>query len=148
MPEIHVWPESSKKVITQPTYEKQLLSQVPSEQKWHIAPKIGPMTRTTSHILLCNSTNQYKQPVMSSANELNLRWRHCDGWTSNVTDQEKDINMRPPGGVREREEYRHWAGHEIKLEIEDVLDNKKWYFPAQRIASGLQADKLSSRRAQ
>ena len=44
---------------------------------------------------------------------------------SNVTGQEKDGNMRPPRGVREKEDYRQWAGHEILLEIEDVLD-KKW----------------------
>ena len=31
-------------------------------------------------------------------------------------------NMRPPRGVREKEDYRKWAGHEINLEIEDVLD--------------------------
>ena len=32
-------------------------------------------------------------------------------------------NMRPPRGVREKEDYRNsGAGHEIHLEIEDVLD--------------------------
>ena len=44
---------------------------------------------------------------------------------NNVTGQVKDGNMRPPRGVREKEEYRQWAGHEINLEIEDVLDLKK-----------------------
>ena len=43
---------------------------------------------------------------------------------SNVTGQEKDGNMRPPRGVREKEDYRQWAGLEIRLEIEDVLDKK------------------------
>ena len=43
---------------------------------------------------------------------------------SNVTGQEKDGNMSPPGGVREKEEYRQWAGHELQLEIEVVLDKK------------------------
>jgi hypothetical protein len=31
--------------------------------------------------------------------------------------------MRPPRGLREKEDYRNsGAGHEIHLEIEDVLD--------------------------
>ena len=33
--------------------------------------------------------------------------------------------MRPPRGVRVKEDYRQWAGHEISLEIEDVLDKKR-----------------------
>ena len=35
-------------------------------------------------------------------------------------------NMRPTRGVREKEDYRNsGTGHEIHLEIEDVLDKKK-----------------------
>ena len=49
-----------------------------------------------------------------------MRWIN-----SNVTGQEKDGNMRPPRGVREKGDYRKWAGHEITLEIEDVLDKIK-----------------------
>ena len=30
-----------------------------------------------------------------------------------------------PRGVRVKEDYRKWAGHEITLEIEDVLDKIK-----------------------
>ena len=40
-----------------------------------------------------------------------------------INSQEKDGNMRPPPrGKSKREDYRQWAGHEITLEIEDVLD--------------------------
>ena len=46
-----------------------------------------------------------------------MRWIN-----SNVTGLVKRWNMRPPRGVREKEDYRQWAGHEIHLEIEDVLD--------------------------
>ena len=44
------------------------------------------------------------------------------GWMkNNVTGQEKDDNMR---GKRERGLQASGAGHEINLEIEDVLDKK------------------------
>ena len=40
--------------------------------------------------------------------------------------QAKRWNMRPPRGVREKEDYRNsQAGHDINLEIEDVLDKIK-----------------------
>ena len=45
---------------------------------------------------------------------------------SNVTGQEKDGNMRPPRGVREKRGLQaSGAGHEINFEIEDVLDKIK-----------------------
>ena len=35
-------------------------------------------------------------------------------------------NIRPPRGVREKEDYRNsGTGHEINLEIEEVLDKNK-----------------------
>ena len=84
------------------------------------------MTTVTSYILLRNSTNQLilaacdviskrTQPTVET-----LRWIN-----SNVTGQEKVGNMRPPRGVRVKEDYRQWAGHEIHLEKEDVLDKIK-----------------------
>ena len=42
--------------------------------------------------------------------------------------------MRPPGGVREKEDYRQWAGHEINLDIEDVLDKKINCYRLQKLA--------------
>ena len=47
---------------------------------------------------------------------------------SNVTRPSKRWNMRPPRGVSEKEDYRNsGTGHEISLEIEDVLDKIKIY---------------------
>ena len=45
---------------------------------------------------------------------------------SNVTRPSKRWSMRPPRGVREIKDYRNsGTGHEINLEIEDVLDKIK-----------------------
>ena len=42
---------------------------------------------------------------------------------SNVTRLSERWNMRPPRGVREDKDYRNsGTGHEINLQIEDVLD--------------------------
>ena len=81
-----------------------------------------------------------------------LRWIN-----SNVTGQEKDGNMRPPPRGMREEDYRQWAGHEITLEIEDVLDKKQnknavnlniliSFFSAHQIFAlpHLQSDKLSA----
>ena len=45
---------------------------------------------------------------------------------NNVTRPSERWNMRPPRGVRENEDYRNsGTRHEINLEKEDVLDQKK-----------------------
>jgi len=69
---------------------------------------------------------QHKQPMMSSTTNL------TDGGVI-VMDEEQQChrprerwNIRPPRGVREKEDYRNsGTGHEIHFEIEDVLDKKK-----------------------
>ena len=67
-------------------------------EKGNIAQQIGPYS-TTQHYFY-----NY-QPLMSSTKNLTnvgvMSWMKC-----NVTGQEKDGNMRPPRGVREKEDYR------------------------------------------
>ena len=58
---------------------------------------------------------------------------------SNVTRPSERWNMRPPRGVRENEDYRNsGTGHEINLEIEDVLDkiNPEFQKESRRKKSG------------
>ena len=44
-----------------------------------------------------------------------------------MSQAKRNWNMRPPRGVREKKRITgKRAGHEIHLEIEDVLDKKKY----------------------
>ena len=85
---------------------KHALRQVDASQ--HIYSTYTTLQQT---LATCDVISILTQPTVET-----LRWIN-----SNVTGQEKDGNMRPPLRGK-REDYRKWAGHEITLEIEDVLD--------------------------